>query len=85
MEEEEIYIDLFDRYHRNEIDHADLVDSLEEMDIDSNISHELHCYQTALAILEQGFLKEMIHDIGGAPKSERQSTGGIFSGIPLIL
>lgn len=85
MEEEEIYINLFDRYNRNEIDHSDMVDSLEEMDIDSNINDELHSYQTAIAILEQGYLREMINEIEKQSKVVGKSKGSRLWNIPAVL
>lgn len=85
MEEEEIYINLFDRYNRNEIDHADMVDSFEEMDLESDVNSELHDYQVAIMTLEQGYLRGIINDIEEEFKPKNQSAGNGFRGVTMML
>jgi hypothetical protein len=64
VEETEIYIDLFDQYSRNEISSDTLFNSMEDIDRNINAEKELMHYKTALMILEQHYLKEMIREIG---------------------
>ena len=85
MEEEEIYIDLFDRYNRNEIDRDTMVNSLEEIDLDSDIDHEFQCYQTALMLLEQRYLKDTLQDIEAEHLAEQKSKIRNSGIIPLVL
>gem|GEM_PF-6515673 len=85
MEEEEIYIDLFDRYNRNEIDRDAMVNSLEEIDSDSDIDREFQCYQTALILLEQRYLKDTLQDIEAEYLAEQKSKIRNSGIIPLVL
>ncbi|GAB5524938.1 MAG: hypothetical protein Roseis2KO_28100 [Roseivirga sp.] len=85
MEEEEIYIDLFDRYNRNEIDRAGMVDSFDEIDAGSGVDYELQCYQTALMLLEQNYLKDIIHKVEAEYLSEKKSAINKLWRIPVIL
>ncbi len=85
MEEEEIYIDLFDRYNRNEIDRTTMVDSFEELDVDSGVDHELQCYQTAIMLLEQNYLKDIIHKAEAEYLGMRKSTIKKLWSLPVIL
>lgn len=62
VEEEEIYINLFDRYNRNEIDYTYMVQSYEEIDGSADLNSEFQCYQTALNILEQAHIKSIAQD-----------------------
>lgn len=84
MEEEEIYIDLFDRYNRNEIDRVTMIDSLEEMDITSDPDYELQCYQTAIMLLEQNYLKEIIQHAESRHLAAKKSQRTMFSGLLVI-
>lgn len=85
MEEEEIYIDLFDQYNRKEIDHSTMADSLEEMDVDSDIDFELQCYQTAIILLEQDYIKDLIHKAEAEYLGLKKSENRRLWNIPLIL
>ncbi|MCE7996438.1 MAG: hypothetical protein HEP71_30955 [Roseivirga sp.] len=85
MEEEEIYIELFDRYNRNEIDRETTIDSLEEMDVSFDPDYELQCYQTAIMLLEQNYLKEIIRNVESTHLAHKKSKRTIFSGLPVML
>lgn len=85
MEEEEIYIDLFDRYNRDEIDRDTMVNSLEEIDIDSDINREFQCYETALMLLEQRYLKDLLKDIESEYLAEEKSKIKNSGILPLVL
>lgn len=62
-----------------------MIDSLEEMDITSDPDYELQCYQTAIMLLEQNYLKEIIQNVESKHLAAKKSQRTLFSGIPAIL
>ncbi len=62
-----------------------MVNSLEEIDIDSDIDREFQCYQTALMLLEQRYLKDVLQDIEAEHLAEQKSKIKNSGIIPLVL
>ncbi len=62
-----------------------MVNSLEEIDSDSDIDREFQCYQTALILLEQRYLKDTLQDIEAEYLAEQKSKIRNSGIIPLVL
>lgn len=62
-----------------------MVDSFEEIDADSGVDYEFQCYQAAIMLLEQNYLKDIIQKAEAEYLSERKSTIKKLWSLPVIL